>query len=284
MSKSLYELLEVSQTATQGEIKKAYRKLARKYHPDINKSSDAEEKFKEINGAYEVLSDETKRSQYDQHGDSMFGNQNFSDYSRGNENVNMDDLFSQFFGGGAFANSFGGGFQQAEDLDIEQKIIIAFRTSLIGGKESVYLQNGETVEINIPKGIRDGEKLRLKGRGKKQRGGYNVGDLFLIVQVHNHPDYTLEGNDITKNLNISLHTAMFGQKVEVETLEKTLNINIPANVKNGQKFRIRQSGLYNRKTKITGNLYLNVNVILPKIDELDSDFVEELKENLPQSL
>lgn len=274
MSQSLYDILEISKDSTQGEIKKAYRTLAKKYHPDRNQSDNAEDKFKEINGAYEILSDEAKRHKYDQHGDSMFENKNFSDFSQGN--VNIDDLFNQVFGNDRF--------QQEENLDVQQEIIITFRTALIGGKESIYLQNRESVDINIPKGIRNGEKLRLKGRGKKGLSFNRVGDLFLTVKVQPHPDYKLDGNDITKDLDISLHTAIFGSKLQVETLETVLNINIPVNVKNGQKFRIRQSGLYNRKTKLTGNLYLNVNVILPKIDELEPNFVKKLKEQLPQYL
>jgi len=286
MSKSLYDILGVPQTALQSDIKKAYRKLARQYHPDINKSADAEEKFKEINGAYEVLSDEDKRSQYDLHGDSMFGNQNFSDYSRGNSDINLDDIFSQFFGGGrgnGFSNSnFGGGFQQ-ENLDVEQKLIITFRTSLLGGKESVYLQDGSTVDINIPKGSRNGDKLRLKNRGNRGARG-DKGDLLLIIEVQPHPDYRVEKDDITKDIEIPLHTAIFGKKIVVETLEKNLNIKVPANVKNGQKFRIKEGGLYNRKSKDFGNLYLKVNIINPKIEQLDSDLVEIMKTKLPTEL
>ena len=281
MSKSLYDILEVSQSVSQNEIKKAYRKLARKYHPDINKSPDAEEKFKEINGAYEILSDEKKRSQYDQHGDSMFGNQKFGDYSRTHKNMDLDDLFSQMFGSGM--GGFGGGNFQHEDLDLEQKLIITFRTSLVGGKESVHLRGGDSVDINIPKGIRDGEKLRLKGRGNKgSRGG--KGDLYLIISILPHPDYTTENDNITKDIYIPLHTAIFGGKISVETLNKDLSINIPKNVKNGQKFRIRDGGLYNRKSKIFGNLYLKVNIIIPKIEDLDSDFVEEMEAKLPKEL
>ena len=290
MSKSLYDILGISQSASQSEVKKAYRKLARQYHPDINKSPDAEEKFKEINGAYEILSDEKKRVQYDQYGDSMFGNQNFSDYSRSHSDINLDDLFSQMFGGsgrGGFSasftgGSFGRGFQQ-ENLDIEQQIFITFRTSLVGGKENIYLRDGTSIDINIPKGIRNSEKLRLKGKGKKGSRG-ETGDLYLIVSIQPHPDYTVEKDDITKDISIQLHTALFGGKIFVETLQKDLNINIPANVKNGQKFRIRDGGLYNRKSKVFGNLYLKVNIIIPKVEQLDSDLVKMMEEKLPKEL
>ncbi len=290
MSKSLYDILDVPETASQSEIKKAYRKLARQYHPDINKSPDAEEKFKEINGAYEILSDEKKRSQYDQFGDSMFGGQDFSNYSRSHNDIDLDEIFKSFFGGGAggfgggrgnFGGGFGG-FQQERNLDIEQKIFITFRTSLVGGKESIRLRNGESVDINIPQGIRDGEKLRLKGRGEKSGG--RIGDLFLIVNIQPHPDYVVDGDDITKTVQLPLHTALFGGEISVETLQKDVKIKIPAGVKNGQKFRIRDGGLYNRKSKITGNLYLKVEVILPKIDTLDPTLVKIMEDKLPKEL
>jgi len=287
MGKSLYEILGVSENATQSEIKKAYRKLARKYHPDVNKSPDAEEKFKEINGAYEILSDEKKRQQYDQFGDQMFGNQNFQDYSRTHQgDINLDEIFKQFFGEGFggghshFSHSGFGGFYQDRNLDVEQNIYIPFRVSLIGGKERIHLRDGSSVEINIPKGIRDGEKLRLKGRGEKERG--RVGDLFLKVNVQPHPDYKVDGDDIIKNLDISLHTAFFGGEITAETLQKNIKIKIPQGVKIGQKFRIRGGGLYNRKTKTTGDLYLKVNVTLPKIEDLDPSLVKIMRDKLPK--
>jgi curved DNA-binding protein len=288
MSKSLYEILEVSQDASQADIKKAYRKLARKYHPDINKSPDAEEKFKEINGAYEVLSDEEKRKQYDQFGDSMFGNQNFSDYSRSHSgDINLDEIFKSFFGdrsrGFGRTGFGGGGFGGFEEkLDIEQRINITFRTSLIGGKESLKLRNGEIIDINIPKGIRNGEKLRLKGRGQQSSG--RSGDLFLIVSVQPHPDYRVENDDIIKDVNLSLKKALFGGELVIETLEKEIKIKVPAGVKNGQKFRIKEAGLYNRKSSIQGHLYLKANIVLPKIDQLDPSLVKIMSEKLPEEL
>ncbi|EJF07827.1 DnaJ-class molecular chaperone with C-terminal Zn finger domain [Thiovulum sp. ES] len=283
MSKSLYDILGVSQNSSQTDIKKAYKKLARQYHPDINKSPDAEDKFKEINGAYEVLGDEKKRSKYDQFGDSMFGNQNFSDFSRSQNDIDFDELFKSFFGGnsGGFGGGFGGGFQQ-ENLDIEKKLHITFRTSLLGGKEVVYLNSSETVDIKVPAGIRDGEKLRLKGKGKQGRTG--TGDLFLIVSIQQHPEYETDEDDIVKEIKIPLFTALFGGEIEVETLKKDVKIKIPEGVKNGQKFRIREGGLYNRKSGITGHLYIKVSVQIPKVSELPDDLVKIMRDKLPKSL
>ncbi|MGB9801973.1 MAG: DnaJ domain-containing protein, partial [Arcobacter sp.] len=199
MAKSLYETLEVSDSASSDEIKKAYRKLARKYHPDVNKDKDAEEKFKEINAAYEVLSDKEKKQQYDQHGDSMFGGQNFHDFARGQGgNVDLDEILRQMFGGsGGFGGSgfgnqgFGGqsfGGYNEPDLDMSAQITIAFDISILGGKQQVSFNN-ESFDIKIPEGIRDGQKIRAKGKGKSYNG--KRGDLIIKINVAPSPEYTL---------------------------------------------------------------------------------------------
>jgi len=288
MSKSLYDTLGVSQSATADEVKKAYRKLARKYHPDINKSPEAEEKFKEINAAYEILSDTDKREKYDLHGDSMFGGQNFHDFANSNSMDNLDDILKNIFGnggtnfGGGFGGFGGGGGFNQPNLDLEQKLSITFRTSLVGGKESVQLRDGSSVDIQIPEGIRDGEKLRLKGRGNSQGG--RKGDLYLIITIIPHHEYSVDGDNITKELNISLHTALFGGEITVETLQKEVQLKVPAGVKSGQKFRLKESGLFNRKTKERGHLYLRVNLVIPKVDELDDDLVTMMRDKLPKGI
>ena len=293
MSKSLYETLEVSSNATSEEIKKAYRRLARKYHPDINKEKDAEEKFKEINAAYEILSDEKKRKQYDQFGDSMFGGQNFHDFARGQGNVDLDDILSQIFGGGGFsqgAGNFGGfsgfggfggfgGFNQKSqpNLDINAQITIPFSTAILGGKHNVSLQS-QNFDVKIPAGIKNGETIRLKGKGNTM--GNQSGDILLKVSVAPHPQYTQEGDNLTKKFDLPLKTALFGGKVEIETLYKPITLKVPKNTKNNQRFRVKELGAYNRKSKIYGDLYLEANIILPDIDSLPKELVESLEKYL----
>jgi len=171
MAKSLYETLNVSENATAAEIKKAYRTLAKKYHPDMNKDPKAEEKFKEINAAYEVLGDEEKKSQYDMHGDDMFGGQNFHDFAQGQgQGVDINDILRQMFGqqGGGFGGQSGfsggfggqGGFGQP-DLDISANLSIDFNTSILGGVKNVSI-NGESFDIKIPEGIQNGQKIEQK--------------------------------------------------------------------------------------------------------------------------
>jgi len=293
MAKSLYETLEVSENASESEIKKAYRKLARKYHPDVNKEASAEDKFKEINSAYEILSDKEKKSQYDMHGDSMFGGQNFHDFSRnaGSGAGNLDDILREMFSqGGGFgggnsgfggAGGFGGGgfHQQAPNLDIETSVTIPFVVSILGGSHSVAV-NGDRFDIKIPAGVNSGEKMRVKGKGHAQGG--QVGDLFLKITVASNPEYEREGDNLVKSFDVPLYAALFGDKIAIKTLEKEIKLKVPQNTKNGQRFRAKEMGAMNRKTKVRGDLYLKANIILPKVDELDEGLVTIMQEKLPK--
>ncbi len=286
MGKSLYETLGVSENASAAEIKKAYRKLARKYHPDINKSPDAEEKFKEINAAYEILSDEKKKAQYDQYGDSMFGGQSFHEFAGDHAKAHdLDEILRNIFGGG-FGSSrskgfdFGSGFGgfAEPDLDVNAKITISFDVAILGGKHSV-MHNGERFDIKIPAGIKSGEKLRVKGKGKSYNN--KRGDLYLIVEVAPSPEYERDGDDLIKDIDISLKSALFGGKVTIKTFYKEITLKIPKGVKYGQKLRVKGQGVKNRKTSLMGDLYLRINILLPKEEDLDKDLVKLMKEKLP---
>lgn len=294
MAKSLYETLEVSENATSDEIKKAYRKLARKYHPDVNKEKDAEDKFKEINAAYEVLSDKEKKQQYDQYGDQMFGGQNFHDFARGQgQNVDLDDILRQMFGqgGGGFGSSgfsqggfggFGGqgGFGEP-DLDTQAQITIAFDVSILGGKQHISLNN-DSFDIKIPEGIKNGQKIRAKGKGKSYQG--QRGDLIIKVNVSDSPVYERDEYTLTKTFDIPLKTALFGGKVEIKTIHKDITLKVPENTKQNQKFRVKELGVLNRNVGAKGDLYLKANIILPKVTELDEELVAMLKEKLPETI
>ncbi|APW65925.1 MULTISPECIES: DnaJ C-terminal domain-containing protein [Arcobacteraceae] len=286
MAKSLYETLEVNENASADEIKKAYRKLARKYHPDVNKDPKAEDKFKEINAAYEVLSDEQKKLQYDQHGDSMFGGQNFHDFAQGQgSNVDLDEMLRQMFGGGGgfggggFSQSGFGGFNEP-DLDTSAQITIAFDVSILGGKQHISLNN-DSFDIKIPEGIQDGQKIRAKGKGKAYQG--QRGDLILKINVAPSPEYEREDDTLIKTFDIPLKTALFGGKIEIKTIHKTITLKVPKNTKQYQKFRVKELGVLNRKAGVKGDLYLKANIVLPKIDDLDEEFVKILEEKLPEN-
>lgn len=289
MSNSLYETLGVSQNASADEIKKAYRKLARQYHPDINKEAGAEEKFKEINAAYEILSDEKKRAQYDRYGDSMFGGQSFHDFSRNAGGADINDILNNIFGGGFggfgrgfsssnnFRSGFGGfgGFE--EDLDLQASVKIPFEKGILGGEHTININN-EQVKIKIPHGIKDGEKLRIRGKGKSFQG--QKGDLILKVELEKSDEYEREDDDLYKKVEISLKTALFGDKISVHTPRKEVKITIPPNSKNNQKIRLKGYGVQNRKTDLYGDMYLILNVKIPDINSLDPEFVKILEEKL----
>ncbi len=282
MSKSLYETLGVSENASADEIKKAYRKLARKYHPDINKDPEAQDKFKEINAAYEVLSDAEKKAQYDQYGDQMFGGQNFHDFARGQgADIDLDELLRAMFGGGGGFSGFGGGgfsgFGQQMNLDLQTRVTIPFMTSILGGKHSLNI-NSQSFDIKIPAGIKEGETLRVRGKGKRFKD--QAGDLLVKVQISSSSEYERKGNDLYKKFDLPLKEALFGGKVLVPTPEGDVTLKVPQNTKNGQKFRLKGKGVVDRKSSLRGDLYLISNIILPDIESLDSELKKALEEKL----
>ena len=286
MAKSLYETLEITENASADEIKKAYRKLARKYHPDVNKDPQAEEKFKEINAAYEVLSNPEKKQQYDQHGDSMFGGQNFHDFARNQgSNVDLDEILRQMFGGaggfsrGGFSQGGFGGFSEP-DLDTNAQVTIPFDVAVLGGKQHITLNN-DSFDVKIPEGIEDGQKIRAKGKGKAYQG--QRGDLILKINVAASNDYTRDGDTLNKYFDVPLKIALFGGKIEIQTIHKSITLKVPQNTKQNQKFRVKELGVLNRKAGIKGDLYLKANIVLPKIEDLDEDFVKVLQDKLPEN-
>ncbi len=288
MSKSLYQTLDVSENANQDEIKKSYRRLARKYHPDLNKTKEAEEKFKEINAAYEILSDEEKRRQYDQFGDNMFGGQNFSDFARSrNASEDLDDILSSIFGRGGFSQRFSqnsqgfSGFNFSnfahEDLDMTTTLNVSVLDTLLGNKKQVSINN-ETFSLKIPIGVEEGEKIRVRNKGKMGRTGR--GDLLLQIHIEEDEIYRREKDDIIQIFDLPLKTALFGGKIEIATWHKTLTLTIPPNTKAMQKFRIKDKGIKNRKTSHVGDLYLQARLILPKTETLSNELKALLEKEL----
>ncbi|MCK0503796.1 DnaJ domain-containing protein [Helicobacter pylori] len=288
MSKSLYQTLNVSENANQDEIKKSYRRLARQYHPDLNKTKEAEEKFKEINAAYEILSDEEKRRQYDQFGDNMFGGQNFSDFARSRSaSEDLDDILSSIFGRGGFSQRFSQNSQSfsgfnfsnfaPEDLDMTTTLNVSVLDTLLGNKKQMSINN-ETFSLKIPIGVEEGEKIRVRNKGKMGRTGR--GDLLLQIHIEEDEIYKREKDDIIQIFDLPLKTALFGGKIEIATWHKTLTLTIPPNTKAMQKFRIKDKGIKNRKTSHVGDLYLQARLILPKTETLSNELKALLEKEL----
>jgi len=283
MSKSLYEVLGVSENATHDEIKKAYRKLARKYHPDICKKPECEEKFKEINTAYEILGDEEKRKQYDAMGDNMFNGQNFQDFYRQHKDVDLEEILSQIFGGG-FGNNRGfGGFNgfggfgfdgfSSPNLDVHAKVQVPFDMAVKGGVLPLSY-NGESIKVKIPEGIKAGQKLRVKGKGKSFRN--QRGDLILEVEITPSNEWERKGNDLYKKIDVPLKKMIFGGKVGVDTFKGHINVKVPKNSKCCQKLRVKGYGVKG------GDLYLELRPLLPKVEELDNELAKMMEEKLPE--
>jgi curved DNA-binding protein len=301
--KDYYESLGVPRTATDDEIKKAFRKGARLYHPDVAKDKKkAEEKFKEINEAYEVLSDQDKRKKYDELGPNwksggefrpppghggFGGAQNFrggratgnsAEYEFGG--TGFSDFFEQMFGGArrdAGGAGRGRGQQFAErGNDIEGDIMVPLEEAARGSVRTVNVSHGdrqESHQVKIPAGIGDGQKLRLAGRGESGSGGGPAGDLFLRVRFAKHPDFDVEGNNLIHELELAPWEAALGAEISVPTLSGRVNIKIPAGTASGQKLRVRGRGLGK-----DGDLIVATKIVVPaKISDAEKKLWEQLK-------
>lgn len=287
--KDYYKTLGVERSATADEIRAAYRKLARKYHPDVSKEKDAEERFKEVGEAYEVLKDTEKREAYDQLGSNWKQGQDFRPPPGWNPGgagfefrtgpggqADFSDFFSSIFGnmGGGFG---GGGFNQqgfgqhagtrqpSRGQDQQTKIQIDLEDSLQGAKRNISLRSASgdrTLTVNIPKGIKSGQKIRLNGQGQTGLGG--AGDLLLEVEFNPHRLYKVEGSDLTMNLPVAPWEAALGAIVKVPLPDGShADVKIPANSRSGRKMRLKEKGL---PSKPVGDLYLTLEIVLPAAD------------------
>lgn len=236
-----YTVLGIDKSADADTIKKAYRQLARKYHPDVNKNPGAEAKFKEINEANEILTDAEKKSNYDTFGD-VTGRQNSFGGGRnpfgGGHHGDADDILRDLFGRHGFSANFGGGFGdfgQQVNLDITTSLRIPLEIAVNGGQITINSQ-GTLIKINIPKGMKNGTRLKLTGHGRRMNG--HVGDMYVTVNLVSEHGYIVEGNDITISKNVTLKTIIFGGVCELDFFGEPLKLTVPRNTKPGQKLRI----------------------------------------------
>ena len=306
-----YETLGVSKTATDDEIRSAFRKLARKYHPDVAKDKKAaEEKFKEINEAYEVLGDPEKRKKYDQLGadwnrpggfqpppDWQWQGQQqpgggFHQWGGDGGGVQFEfdgtgfsDFFEAFFGGGRGRSAFGGfGQRQAtaeRGADVEADIMVPLEEALHGSTRAVSLRRAgsekvENYQVKIPRGVHEGQRIRLRGQGEAGTRGGKSGDLFLRVRLARHPDFTVEGSDLIHEVKIEPWQAVLGADLVVPTLEGNVRLKIPPGTQGGQRFRLRERGLPGTSGK-RGDLYVVAQINVPKkVSEREREIWSEL--------
>lgn len=294
-----YDILEVSRSASADEIKKAYRKLSRKYHPDMapdDKSAD--QKFKEVQEAYEVLRDENKRKQYDQFGHSFQqagpGGGGYYQSGGGAGPIDMEDLFG---GGGIdLGDLFGGAFRGAKRAQPRPQkgeskrlqIEIPFHLAAVGGQHEVTVQKGgssERLTIKIPAGVDTGSVIRLSGQGSPGIHGGPPGDLLITIKVGNHPYFKRDGSNLLLEVPITLPEAALGAKVDVPTLsEGEVTVTIPPGTSSGTKLRLRGKGIIDQKTKQPGDQICSIKIVAPKdLSDQERALYEQLKQEAPRS-
>jgi DnaJ-class molecular chaperone len=318
MSEDYYKLLGISRGATADEIQKAYRKLAKKYHPDLNPDDKAaQKKFKDVQTAYDVLSDDKKRKLYDQFGAGFeqmgqgggpqwssqvppdfqhfdFG-QAFGGGGGGGGQVppDLEELLRQFTGGGGGGFEFGGASPRRRGrrpaaqpgADVQHEVEIPFRTAVLGGEVSLRIRrNGskaETLTVKIPAGIEDGKTIRLRGQGEPSPGGGSPGDLLVTVRSMSHPHFRRDGLDLIVKVPVTLAEAALGGKVDVPTPHGEITLKVPPGTSSGTRLRAKGQGI-KKSDGAVGDLYAEIQIEIPKqIDDQSAELIRKLDSRLP---
>ncbi len=283
--KDYYQILGVSRDVSPEELKKAYRKLARKYHPDVSKEPNAEAKFKELGEAYEALKDPEKRAQYDRFGSNYKNGQSFTPPpgwggGHGGGASDFSSFFESMFGGGGRR---GGGSDSffAQGEDVNAKITISLEDAFHGAQKAIRRPSGSnqtgTLNVKIPAGITAGKKIRLSGQGKAGMGG-SAGDLLLEIAIAPHNFYRLDDKDIILDLPIAPWEAALGAKVTVPTLAGRINLSIPAGAKSGQKMRLKGRGLPGKEP---GDQFVVLQIMTPPANtDKAKQFYQQMAEEM----
>ncbi len=297
MAQDYYQILGVPRTAAQAEIQKAYRKLARKFHPDMNPDDKtAKDKFKRVQEAYDVLSDPQKREMYDRYGSAFESagggaGPRWQSYGGGPEGF-QDIDFSQMFGQGGAAGGFGG-FEEilqqfagggrrgrrpsvrTRSADLEHELHIPFNTAINGGQAQLSIQRPggkvEAITVKIPAGIEDGGKLRVRGQGEPARSGGTPGDLIVVIRVAAHPYFRRHGRDLELSVPVTLAEAALGAKIDVPTPQGEISLKIPPGTSSGKRLRLKGLGAPAADGS-RGDLYAEVKIVIP--ESLDEESLE----------
>lgn len=306
MQEDFYKVLGIQRDATEAEIHKAYRELARKYHPDLNPDDDkAKKKFQQVQQAHEVLSDKQKRADYDQFGHAAFGGPGAGPdpFSRrgpggarsaapnGPASPNFQDIdLTQFFGGEFSGGSGGigdifrqfsrGGRGAPRGNDLFHELKIDFRTSIEGGEAAISVRRedgrSETITVKIPEGIEDGKKIRLRGQGAPSSAGGARGDIMIVIRVEKHPWFTRRGDDLDVRVPLTLAEAAAGTSVDIPTPKGTISIKVPPCTSGGTKLRVKGHGV-RRKGNKKGDLYAEIMIVMPeKLTDQQLTWIKQL--------
>jgi DnaJ-class molecular chaperone len=331
MSKDYYNILGIDKNATKEDIKRAFRKLARKYHPDVNPDEPKSgEKFKEINEAYTILSDDKKREMYDKfgvvdgdpsayqqwggapEGSRVYQGPDGTTYYYSTSGTPGGFDFSEIFGNNRKSRSSSGGFDFFNDLgdifdvfsnvggstrarsprsqavpregeDLRYDMEISFMDAFLGGKRKIQYRdpiNGEnkTLTVTIPRGIKEDQKLRLKGKGMPGENGGAPGDLYIIVHVKDHEIFERDGDDIYIDQEIPFTTAVLGGKIQVPGIENTINVTVPQGTKDSSILRLKNKGFYKLNSEDRGNQLVRIKIKVPKrLSGKQKELIEKLK-------
>lgn len=295
-NKDYYEILGVPRTASEKEIKTAYRRLARKYHPDLNKSDpQAEERFKEVAEAFAVLSDADKRAKYDRGGHAAFGSgfDPFAGFDSQRFDIGLGDLSSLFeafgFSPAAARRGRTARARPRRGADLQLELTVRFVQAVQGGTVELALPsaNGERrerVKVRIPPGIEDGGTLRLTGQGQPGSGGFAAGDAYLTVRVEPHPLFRREDRDLIVEIPVGIARAALGGNVDVPTLDGSATITIPEGTRSGQRFRLKGRGVPAGAGRAAGDLYAMIQIHPPRqLSGRSRELLEEFARLNPQS-
>jgi DnaJ-class molecular chaperone len=312
MSDEYYRTLGVSRGASAEEIQKAYRKLAKKYHPDLNPDDKAaQKKFKDVQTAYDVLSDEKKRKLYDQFGPGFEqmgagGGPQWSsqvppdfrgfDFGGGGGDAGLppelQDLLRQFTGGGGFQFGGGGGRRRGRrapgqpGADVRHEVEVPLRTAVTGGEVSLRLsrpgRKTETLNVKIPAGIEDGKTIRLRGQGEPSPNGGPPGDLLVTVRAAPHPSFRRDGLDLIVKVPVTLAEAALGGKVDVPTPHGTITLKVPAGTSSGTRIKAKGQGVTGSAGE-RGDLYAEIQIVIPKhLDDKSAELIRDLDARIKQ--
>ena len=291
-----YKILELDKTATQADIKKAYRKLARKLHPDLNPNDKStQEKFQRINEANEVLSDPEKRKKYDQYGKDWEHAEAFEEAKknqrRSNSNTNrtytnysgqqedFSDFFESMFGGGGFGGSTRQRTSQFKGQDLNATLNLNMTDILQEQKQTLDLGN-KKIRITIPAGVEDGQTIKITGYGSEGVNGGPKGDLYLTFEIYNNTDFQRVGNDLYKNESISLYDAILGSSIEITTLTGKVKLKVKPKTQNDTKIKLKGKGMPIYKKKgAHGDLYITYKVTMPtNLSQKEKELFKQLSE------